>query len=184
MKRWTWPDLIATCVLAVALCGAGLWARQWWCDISANATISALAARRDVPVSHDDPGQVQAARGLYLLAIRHAEEAQATAERMENADPASRALLLYALANTHMRQAMLVFSTLPMRQVAPVIQLAKSEYRLSLHLDPYNWDARYNFDTAAALVRDAEPPPNRKGDDMARERALFPDIPGAPNGLP
>jgi mxaK protein len=184
MRRWRWPELAATCVLAAALSGAGFSAYQWWRTVRANATILALAARHDVPVSHGDPGQVQAARGLFLLAIRHAEEAQATAERMQDADPASRAILLYALANAHMRQALKVFSTLPMRQVAPVIQLAKSEYRLSLHLDPDNWDARYNFDIAASLVRDAEPPPNHKGDEMARERALFPDIPGAPNGLP
>jgi mxaK protein len=184
MIRWPAGDIIAVCVIVGTLSTASVAAFLWAQASRSNTAIAALAAGHDVPVSHDDPAPIQAARGLYLLTTRHVEEAQALAERMSGADAASRATLLYALGNAHMRQALMIFATAPMRQVAPMIQLAKSEYRLSLRLDPDNWDARYNYDIAAALVRDADVPPSRKGEEMAHERAYFPDVPGAPNGLP
>ena len=68
--------------------------------------------------------------------------------------------------------------------VSPIIVMAKSEYRQALQLDPDNWDARYNYSLAAALVRDTAPSQPTAGDQMSHERAAWPDIPGAPNGLP
>ena len=146
------------------------------------------------------PGSRQARTFLCLSAIlghcrRHAGDIswrtarstrwQALADRMEaGGDPAARASLLYALGNAHLRRALDAFKTDPMRQIAPIINLAKLEYRQSLQIDPDNWDARYNYDIAAALVREADGAPPNKGHDMARERALWPDVPGAPNGLP
>jgi mxaK protein len=184
MSRWRSRDLAAFGVLAGALGAAGYFACLLARDAQANAAITALAAGREAASLPGEAANVMAARGLFLLKNRRVEEAQALAERMEGSDPAARATLLYALGNAHMRQALMIFASAPMRQVAPMISMAKSEYRLSLRLDPENWDARYNYDIAAALVRDADPPPSSKGEEMARERAYFPDVPGAPNGLP
>ena len=151
----------------------------------ANAMISALASGQDIAVPHDDLGALQAAHARFLLRRGRFDDASATADRMAaGGDPQARASLLYALANAHLRRALDAFKTDPMRQIAPIINVAKSEYRQALSIDPQNWDARYNYDIGAALVRDADGSPPNKGADMARERALWPDIPGAPNGMP
>jgi mxaK protein len=184
MSYWRRRDTAAFVVLVAALASGLCHALFWWQGSRANATLETLRAGHDVTTTHDDPVAVRAARGVYLAAHLHVEEAQAIAERLPSGDAIARATLLYDIANAHMRQAMMIFASAPMRQVAPMIQLAKSEYRAALRLDPGNWDARYNYDIAAAMVRDADPPPSSKGDEMAHERAYFPDIPGAPNGLP
>ena len=49
---------------------------------------------------------------------------------------------------------------------------------------PDDWDARYNYTLAAALVRETEAAEPTSSDEMAHERATWPDIPGAPNGMP
>jgi mxaK protein len=100
------------------------------------------------------------------------------------ADPHMRAILQFGLANAHLRRALDIFSSAPMRQVAPLIGLAQSEYRQVLRADPQNWEARTNFDIASGISHDPDVAAYLKGDDMARERALVPDAPGAPNGLP
>jgi mxaK protein len=172
-------------VLAVSLIAAGTSGFLLWRGAQANHTIALLAEGKDIPVPHDDLGPLQAARARFLLRQGRFDAASAIADRMvAGGDPVSRASLLYALGNAHLRRALDAFKTDPMRQIAPIINVAKSEYREALSIDPQNWDARYNYDIGAALVRDADGAPPNKGADMARERALWPDIPGAPNGLP
>jgi mxaK protein len=183
MIRWrkyelACAGLAAASMLAAAACGA------CWCRMAdANRAIAALAAGYDVAVDHDAPARAQAARGLFLVRQHRLEEAMAVAERLDG-DPVGRAALLYALGNAHMRRGLAIFADAPIREVAPLINQAKAEYRLSLQLQPQNWDARFNYDVAASLVRDQDPPPPKKGDEMSRERALIPDLPGVPNGLP
>jgi len=172
-------------VLVISLAAAGTNGFVLWRGVQADRMIALLAAGKNIAVPHDDLGPLQAARARFLLRQGRFDEASATADRMAaNGDPASRASLLYALGNAHLRRALDAFKTDPMRQIAPIINVAKSEYRQALSIDPENWDARYNYDIGAALVRDADGSPPNKGADMARERALWPDIPGAPNGLP
>ena len=95
-----------------------------------------------------------------------------------------RSALYYALGNAHMRQAYVQISKVPFWKVKPVIALAKSEYRQAVQLNPDDWDARYNYSIAASLVHDQEQAKPTAGDAMAHERAAWPDIPGAPNGMP
>ncbi len=178
MRELACAGLAAAALVAEAACGAG-----WWRMASANRAIAALAAGNDMAVGHDAPARAQAARGLFLVRQHRLEEAMAVAERLDN-DAAARAALLYALGNAHMRRGLAIFADAPIREVAPLINQAKAEYRLSLQLRPDNWDARFNYDVAASLVRDQDPPPPKKGDELARERALIPDLPGVPNGLP
>jgi mxaK protein len=150
-----------------------------------NGRIAALSAGRDVTLPQHASPEERVARGVFLLAHDRVDDAQVEFDRIaDRPDTSARDVLLYGLANAHLKRALETFSSAPMRKVAPLIALAQSEYRQVLRHDPQNWDARYNFDIASALTHDAEVAAYLKGDDMARERALVPDAPGAPNGLP
>jgi mxaK protein len=152
---------------------------------SENASIAAFASGHDMPLARHAAAELHAARGVFLLSRDRIDDAQIELDSIAEAPISQeRDTLLYALANAHLRRALEIFASAPMRQVAPLIALAQSEYRQVLRHDPQNWDARYNFDIASALTHDAEVAAYLKGDDMARERALVPDAPGAPNGLP
>jgi mxaK protein len=152
---------------------------------SANNILALYARGTDHALPRDAAPALRAARGLFLLAHDRVDDAQAELDAIGQENAAGpRSLLLYGLANAHLRRALDIFSSAPMRKVAPLIGLAQSEYRAVLRADPSNWDARYNFDIASALSHDPEVAFFLKGDDMARERALVPDAPGAPNGLP
>jgi mxaK protein len=150
-----------------------------------NALIAAFTKGHDTPLPRHAAAELHAARGLFLLSQARVDDAQIELDSIpEEANSTARNTLLYGMANAHLKRALEIFSTAPIRQVAPLIALAQSEYRQVLRQDPQNWDARYNFDIASALTHDAEVAAYLKGDDMARERALVPDAPGAPNGLP
>ena len=166
--------------LALAVLGG---ARQWNAARQ-NSAVSALAAGQDLAVGQDAPGLLLLARARYLIAHGQLEAAQAITDRMAASLAPERADALYALGNAHLRQALALFRTVPFRKVAPILRLAKAEYRQALQTDPDNWDARYNYTLAAALVRDTEAAEPTASDEMAHQRATWPDIPGAPNGMP
>ena len=180
MRVWLgMTALLAGMVLAVT--GGA----QWLEALRQNTGMAALAGGRDVAVARDAPAPLQLARARYLIAQGKLEGAQAIADRMAGGEAVGeRAALLYALGNAHMRQALTLFKTVPFRKVAPILSLAKAEFRQAIQLDPDDWDARYNYTLAAALVRDTEAAQPTAGDEMAHERATWPDIPGAPNGMP
>jgi hypothetical protein len=150
-----------------------------------NEIMAGYAHGEDKTLPRTASARLRAARGVFLLAHDRVDDAQTELDAIgpENA-AGPRSLLLYGLANAHFRRALEFFSSAPMRKVAPLIALAQSEYRQVLRVDPGNCDARYNFDIASALAHDPEVAAFLAGDDMARERALIPDAPGAPNGLP
>jgi len=180
--------LRAAALVAIALCalgGAAFNLSEILQRRAENARIAAFAAGRDAILTRRAAAELHAARGVFLLSRDRVDDAQIELDSIppEGASPA-RDTLLYALANAHLKRALEIFNSAPMRRVAPLIALAQSEYRQVLRHDPYNWDARYNFDIAASLTHDPEVAAFLKGDDMARERALVPDAPGAPNGLP
>ncbi len=133
----------------------------------------------------DAAASVLAARARFLLTQGKIDEARAIAERLNTADAATaRASLLYALGNEHLRQAMQIYLLVPLRQVKPLVNAAKAEYRQALQLDPDNWDCRYNFAIAATLIHETETSKSMIGAQMSHDRAAWPDIPGAPNGMP
>lgn len=176
---------VALLVVFMAAVGFALQAGvSLWDDADANRLIAAQAAGREAAVDRHAAPDVRAARGLYLLHHDQVDAALAMFDTMPEKPAEPRAVLLYGLANAHLRRAMEVFDSAPIRRVAPLVNLAKTELRQALTIDPGNWDARYNYDLAAALVHDPEPASFQKGEDMARERATVPDAAGAPNGLP
>jgi mxaK protein len=169
--------------MGVALAGTG--AIGVWRARGENAAIAALVAGRDVAVAADAAAPVLAARARYLIGRHDLAGAQAVIDGMANEDDAAiRASVLLALGNAHMRQAYVMISKIPFWKVRPVIALAKSEYRQAVQLNPGDWDARYNYAIASSLVHDQEQAKPTTGDVMSHERASWPDIPGAPNGMP
>jgi mxaK protein len=181
----TWCQRVAAGVLVAALAAAaqaGLHLRQGMAD---NARIAALATGRDITPDADAAASVQAARARFLLSQGKIDEARAIAERLNDAEAApQRASLLYALGNEHLRQAMQIYLLVPLRQVKPLVNAAKAEYRQALQLDPDNWDCRYNYAIAATLIHETETSKSMIGAQMSHDRAAWPDIPGAPNGMP
>lgn len=152
---------------------------------SDNEAVAALQAGRDVAIAPDAPPFMQFARARRLMARGDLDGAQAIADRLATEAPAhQRAELLYALGNAQLRHAFDMFASVPYRVAAPMIGRARASYRQALMLDPDDWDARYNFSIAAALLRETEAAQPTAGDEMAHERAAWPDIPGAPNGMP
>jgi len=184
MKTWPIRDCIYVAVCVAALAYAAATMAEWLTIKSENARIAAFSAGQDMLLPRHAAAELRAARGIRLLAHDRVDDAQAEFDAMGDTASQARDTLLYALANAHLKRALEIFNSAPMRQVAPLIGLAQSEYRAVLRHDPRNWDARYNFDIASALTHDPEVAAYLKGDDMARERALVPDAPGAPNGLP
>ena len=158
---------------------------QWLEAARQNIGAASLAGGHDLPVAADAPAHLQLARVRFLIARGQLDGAQALTDRMAGGDdPRARAEALFALGNAHMRQALKLFRTVPFRKVLPILAQAKAEYRQVLQADPDDWDARYNYTLAAALVRETEAAEPTSSDEMAHERATWPDIPGAPNGMP
>jgi len=175
---------VALAALAGGLALAGWGSVRLWHDRAQREQIAALDAGHDVRLDDTAPPAMLVARARFLISHGNIDAARAIADRIGGTAPAARASLFYALGNAHLRHALDIFKEVPFRVVSPIIVMAKSEYRQALQLDPDNWDARYNYSLAAALVRDTAPSQPTAGDQMSHERAAWPDIPGAPNGLP
>lgn len=178
-------EIGALAVLLVALGIAAQSGLALWRAARDEARIARLAQGADLPARSGESERVRAARGMALLARNHPADAQDIADRLaQDGDPPVRAALIYDIGNAMMRRALPIYYTKPMRQVAPLIQVAKSEYRQALEIDPEDWDARFNLDVAAALVRETESPLPKAGTTMSQEKATIPDAPGVPNGMP
>jgi mxaK protein len=176
----------AIALMASLLAGLGVsafGAVQLWRAQRANATILALAAGHDAAANSSNP-LVAVARARYLLAKGEIPAAQAIADDLANAPPAVQAPLEYALGNAYMRQALARMRRTPFWKIKPIFAVAKSAYRQAIQLDPDNWDARYNYAIASMFLRESEHAQPTIGEGMAHERAAWPDIPGAPNGMP
>jgi mxaK protein len=183
-----WSRLCLVAGAALLLAGTGLAASgglQLWRMHMQAVGIARLAAGQDVAVGPTDAPTLQAAKARALIAQGNFADAQAIADRLAlSGDGALNADLLYALGNANLRRALKLYPNLAYRQVRPFLALARSDYRQALHLDPQNWDARYNLAIAAALLPETEHATPASGDEMAHERAAWPDIPGTPNGMP
>ena len=179
------PVALAYAALAAGLAVAAYGGVRLWQERAQNAQVAALESGQTLAVGQDASGPVLAAPARFLIAHNNVEAAQAIADRLQSGASAPiRASVLYSLGNAHMRHALDIFSQVPFRVVRPVLSLARAEYRQVVELDPGNWDARYNYALAAALLPDAGAAQPTAGDQMSHERAAWPDIPGAPNGLP
>lgn len=165
----------------------GLFVSSWllFRNIMDNRSIAALTSGRDAPVGEDAPAPVLFARLQFLLLHDRIDEAQGLMALVERAgDPAALARARYNFGNARMRLAFNHLQRSQLEPAAPLINLAREDYRRAVRLDPDLWDARYNLDVAMRLIRDY-PAFEFKGDETrAGEKAIWTDVPGIPKGEP
>jgi mxaK protein len=102
-----------------------------------------------------------------------------------NGDASLRARGHYHLANGLLRKALDQVQSSQIEAATPFINLAKREYRRALELAPDDWDAKFNFDVAARLIRDFPEYEKKSGDELTADpKKLWTDVPGKPKGLP
>lgn len=173
--------------LAVALSTGAVAAFIRWRRVdAANQMIEALSAGRDINVGVDARSDVLLARIGFLSARSQFDRARILLEALDlNGGAQSRARGHYLLANGLLRQALTHIEGSELDAASPFVNLAKREYRRALQLRPDYWDAKYNLDVAARLVRDFPVFERKSGDELSADpKKLWTDIPGKPKGLP
>lgn len=173
--------------VAVALSAGAVAAYvQWRCVDAGNTMIEALSAGRDIDVGVDARPEVLFARIGFLSARSKFDRARILLEALDlNGGAQSRARGHYLLANGLLRQALTHIEGSELDAAIPFVNLAKREYRRALQLRPDYWDAKYNLDVAARLVRDFPDFEQKSGDELSADpKKLWTDIPGKPKGLP
>lgn len=152
---------------------------------SDNRKIAALRADHDVIVNSSASSEVLFARASFLLFHQRIDEAQDLAEVLaRRGDQKAFSSLLFNLGNARLRQAFELIAGGDLDRAPPFVNLAKSNYRHVLELEPDNWSAKYNLDVAMRLVRDYPFGQENEGDTLPASKQLWPDMPGVPEGLP
>jgi mxaK protein len=184
LKSWRGP---LTWLLAALACAASVTTfTHFWRTKADNETIQSLLAHKDITV---DPtyasGEVVLARINELIRRDRLDEAQtllgSTETRME---PRLRALALYNLANERTRQGAEFVRKGDLDHAAALINVAKTEYRLALKIDPHDWNTKYNLDVAMRIVRDLPQADNLSDEEQQTTKKIWTDLPGVPKGLP
>jgi mxaK protein len=174
-------------VLLVAS-GATLAVAAWTyaAKLRQNDAIARLKAGQDVEIDMTTaPAEVLFARANYLLIRDRLDEAQTIADiSAARIDAKPRAALLYNLANARVRAAVADIEKGQLDKAIAHVGLAKTAYRQALHIDPSDWNARYNLDIAMRLVRDFAQVDHSEDGEEAEDQKLWTDLPGVPKGLP
>ncbi|WP_245412085.1 hypothetical protein [Methylocella silvestris] len=173
-------------LLAASLAGAACAAAKYVAASADNRKIAALREGRDVPVSLNDSGDVLFARIQFLLTHDSIDEAQALVNALDQkAGAPVQARARYDLANARMRLGFDLIERGKIEKAEPLVNLARSDYRQALSLDPGLWDARYNLDVAMRLIRDFPGFDETRGEEIpAKPGEFWTDLPGKPRGLP
>lgn len=172
MRRLWIHGFFAT--MSVVLLTLGLW--QGYQQYQTQQTLSAIA----VVASHPDgksknphvvlasanalstDGQFEAAERLFVSLI---DQQQST--------PLGQAAR-FNLANHYLRQGLR--KDLPPGQTRPLLEIAKQRYRDLLHIDPQDWDARYNLELALHVAPEIIKVKQPKGPPTQRARVIVPDV--------
>jgi mxaK protein len=173
----------ATIALILAtLLSLDIWRRAG----DANGKIMALAQGHDVEAGPDSGAELVLARIALLTARGDLDQSRVLLERLDReSDAQLRARGHYLLANGLLRKALDQVEASQIEAVTPLVNLAKREYRRALELSPDDWDAKFNFDVAARLVRDFPEYEKKTGDELTADpKKLWTDVPGKPKGLP
>ncbi len=163
------------------LAASAFWAR----DIARNRVIADLTHNHDVKVSPDDAPKLIFARAFFLMRHRRIDAAQALVSRFDlvGSDNA-RSDLHYDLGNARLLAAFEKIDNADFDAAGALVGLAQEDYIEAMRLNPDLWDARYNFDVAARLVRQYPsfvntPDPRRQG-----PRPIWTELPNVPRGEP
>ncbi|MGD9541234.1 MxaK protein [Methylocystis sp.] len=159
---------------------------DWRGAIDANNAIEALDQGRDIAVDTNARSETLLARIAFLAKRGEIDRARALVEALDrSANVDMRARGHYLLANALLRKAFGLIERSEVDAANPFVNLAKREYRRALQLAPDYWDAKYNLDVAARLVRDFPDYERKSGDELSADpKKLWTDIPGKPKGLP
>ncbi|MFO1101847.1 MAG: MxaK protein [Methylocystis sp.] len=183
--RETRPSLLVALCLAFVMTSAGSFV-DWRGAIDANDTIEALEQGRDVSVDMNARPETLLARIAFLTKRNEIDRARAMVEAVDRSGGVDmRARSHYLLANALLRKALDLIERTQVDAANPFVNLAKREYRRALQLAPEYWDAKFNLDVAARLVRDFPDFERKSGDELSADpKRLWTDIPGKPKGLP
>jgi len=153
---------------------------------SANETIKLLSANKAVAIdAKTSPSEVILARINELISHDNIEDAQTLLSSTEaKIDPPVRARALYNIANERTRKGAEFVQKGDLDHAAALINVAKSEYRLALKLDPHDWNTKFNLDIAMRIVRDLPLGDNLPDDAQSTPKKVWTDLPGVPKGLP
>jgi mxaK protein len=176
--------LIALCLALVVTTAVLVF--EWRGAVEANDTIEALRAGRDIVVDANARPETLLARIGFLAARSDVDRARASVEALDRSGSSeARARGHYLLGNALLRKAFDQIQRSELEAANPFVNLAKREYRRALQLAPDYWDAKFNLDVAARLVRDFPDFERKSGDELSADpKKLWTDIPGKPKGLP
>ena len=153
---------------------------------SANDSIKLLSANKDVAIDpKNSPSEVILARVNELIFHDRIDDAQTLLSSSETRiDPRVRARALYNIANERTRKGAEFVRKGDLDHAAALINVAKSEYRLALKLDPNDWKTKFNLDIAMRVVRDLPQADNLPDDEQSTPKKVWTELPGVPKGLP
>jgi len=181
-----WRSTLLLLLFGAALAGALQGAAAALRARADNAAIASLAGGRDVETDASSAPELLAARAGFLAKRDEFDKARALLELLDASgrDDLS-ALAHYDLGNALLRRAFDLLERGQLEPAGPFVELARREYRRALQYQPSFWDAKYNLDVAARLVRDNPQLEHSGGDELpADPKKIWTDIPGAPKGLP
>lgn len=183
--RETRSSLLVALCLALVVTTAALFV-DWRRAVNANDAIEALSQGRDIAVDENARPEALLARIAFLAKRSEIDRARALVETLDQSGSADmRARGHYLLANALLRKAFDLIERTEADAANPFVNLAKREYRRALQFAPDYWDAKFNLDVAARLVRDFPDFERKTGDELSADpNKLWTDIPGKPKGLP
>lgn len=173
--------------MTVLLSAAALLSLSAWRScVAENEQIAALGAGRDIDVRPDASAKLILARIAFLTKQEEIDRSRGLINLLDRrSNTTLKARGHYLVGNSLMRKGFDLIEQGQLDKAGPFVNLAKREYRRSLQLVPDYWDAKFNLDVAARLVRDFPEYERKTGDELyADPKKLWTDIPGAPEGLP
>jgi mxaK protein len=172
---------VAILIWLGTLAAFALWIR----DAGRNYTIADLTHNHDIVVSQEAAPKLIFARAYFLATHRRLDGAQALVSLFDlRGSDKERAALHYDLGNARLLAAFDKINSLNYDAAGALVGLAEEDYIEAMRLNPNLWDARYNFDVAARLVRKYPsfantPDPQRQG-----PRPIWTELPNIPRGEP
>lgn len=167
-------------LLSLGIAAAAGW--RWW-SIVRDETLAADRGVIELPMARVMASPVLRFARAQALAAKNDVEGASAMYRSLRSDPHFGLAARYAHANVLMREAERLQSTDGGQSVA-LLELAKQGYRDVLRIDPWHWDARYNYERAQRIQPDIEDAtPSIGGPRNDAERASI-TVRGVPQGLP
>ncbi len=163
------------------LAAFALWVR----DAGRNSTIDDLTHHHDIAVSEDAAPKLLFARAYFLITHGRLDDAQALVSLFDlRGSDNERAALHYDLGNARLLAAFEKIDGANYDAAGALVGLAEEDYIEAMRLNPDLWNARYNFDVAARLVRKYPSFVNTPDPQRQEPRPIWTELPNVPRGEP